>query len=51
MNAMELHRLFFSKLLTIGVAKILDWGGIPQITWNDFIKTFERGTFCETKMS
>ena len=27
MNAMELHRFIFSRLLTIGVARILDWRG------------------------
>ena len=33
----------------VGVARIFDWGVKPQITCNDVIKNFERGTFCGGK--
>ena len=33
----------------IGVARIFDWGGKPQITCNDVIRNFERETFCGGK--
>ena len=34
----------------ISVARIFDWGALkPQITYNDVIKHFEKGTFCGSK--
>ena len=37
-------------LTTIDVARIFDWGEPkPQITCNDVIRNFERGTFCGGK--
>ena len=32
-------------MVTIGVAKIFDWGGKPQITCNDVIKIFWKKNF------
>ena len=38
-----------ASIQTIGVARIFDWGGKPQITCNDVLRNFYRGIFCGGK--
>ena len=40
------------SFLTVGVARTFDWGGPkPQITCNNFIINFKKGTFWGAKIS
>ena len=50
MNAMELQRLIFILLLTIGVARILDWRG-PNHKSHTMISSeiFKRKIFVEQR--
>ena len=52
MNAMERQRLIFILLLTIGVARILDWWG-PNHKSHAMTpsENFKRENFCGTKIS
>ena len=51
MNAMELKRFIFILLLTMGVARILDWRGpnhkLHAMTSSE---TFKGENFCGTKI-
>ena len=51
MNAMELQRLIFILLLTIGVARIFDWRGPPKPHAMTSSEIFKQENFCGTKIS
>ena len=52
MNAMELQRLIFILLLTVGVASILDWRGLNHKSYAmTSSEIFKQENFCGTKIS
>ena len=45
-SLLTLDSIAFNEFVSIGVARIFDWGGAkPQITRNDIIKNFQKKNF------